>query len=79
MTGSVAGGPESGVRGRGAAAGARGGAAPEASVPPPLFPPVEPVLAVSAEFREDIQWPDGSSASATRKRVVLLPHPDRTH
>ena len=72
LTGSVAGGPEPRVRGRTTAAGPGGGAAPwGASVaPPPLFPPVEPTPATSAEPREHSH----PRAPATRKRVVLLPH-----
>jgi hypothetical protein len=70
--------------GRNTAVGSGGGAAPcEASVAPPsLFLPVEaPVelaFAADAEAGEDSQRPDGGSVSATRQRVVLLPHaPDR--
>jgi hypothetical protein len=74
LTGSTAGGPEPRVRvrGRTTAAGPGGGAASQgASVaPPPLFPPVEPTPAASAESREHSHL----CAPATRKRVVLLPH-----
>jgi hypothetical protein len=77
--------PEPGVRvrGRNSAAGPGVGATCcEASVAPaPLFPPAEsvfplaePAPAASVESREHSQQPDGSSAPATRKRVVLLPH-----
>ncbi len=71
LAGSVAGGPEPRVRGRTRAAGS-GGAAPwRASVaPPPVFPPVEPTPAPSAEPRDHSH----PCTPATRTRVVLLPH-----
>jgi hypothetical protein len=72
LTGSVAGGPEPRVRGRSTAAGLGGGAVLwGASVAPsPLFPPVEPTPAASAESHEH----NHLSAPAIRERIVLLPH-----
>ena len=74
LTGSVTGGPEprGWVQGRTTPAGPGGGATPwGASVaPPPVFPPVEPTPAASAESRDHSHL----CAPATRTRVVLLPH-----
>jgi hypothetical protein len=66
------------VRGRRTAADPGGGGIEipcEVSVPPPpLLLPAEQVPAAKAESHEHSQWTPGSSAPATRKRVVLLPH-----
>ena len=72
LTGSVAGGSEPRVRGRGTAAGPGGGTDPwGASVAPPsVFPPVEPTPPANVESCK----PSHPFTPVTRTRVVLLPH-----